>query len=241
MVNRQFASRMSDFGEDNDFEYDISSPIARPSRRRKRDSDDDEEDIKTKKRKITEQGLKFSKKECGMGENKTNHPIIDVNWNEYDEEPTPQPNYCFLCEQTQCLSEANANPNYITLKRFINENYASMDPGRLCRQAQTLYNTLLRPFDQRKRNLPWHCKTIWQHIDEHTYNPSICEEDAFRTMNVCLRTIRDGGLITSTPSEDGGPPLLEVDKDKSLMWLAFYKERKQLMKEIKARRPTTVL
>lgn len=225
------------------FEVNINSPKETRKRTKKTYEQDDEEEEEAElihKHNLNE-GLTLQQSEIECNIIKKPYKIIQVNWEQYEEEDTTDPNYCFLCEMSQSTSEANANVNYVKLKRFINENYPFMEPGILCRQAQLIYNNTLRPHDKLKRNLPWSCKMIWDHIETHTYNPVICEEDSFRVMNTCLRVIRENGLITTTTNTETGETWEDVDSGKLKMYLELYKERKTLLKTIAQRRPQTVL
>ncbi len=108
----------------------------------------------------------------------------DENWAGIVEEPTDDPDYCFLCACKQTEKELEGNPELNSFTKHLVENYALMTRMKLSMQGQFIYNKVIRPHTAHKK--PMRCKTIIDHLEKHAPTLRIQLEHQNRTTHHCL-------------------------------------------------------
>ena len=158
-----------------------------------------------------------------------NSPAWDAN-----EEPTPYPEYCFMCDSSQDRKQQEDHQAYLVMLELINDNLAKQEPLQMCMDIQKHYDEQLMPYTTKK--WPWYKRSIWKHINE---KPSIqmANEDAMNTMTKMMTTIRDGGLFL----RDTTSKRETLSSSMALMWLKINDKRTPLMKVLANQRPTKLI
>ena len=112
------------------------------------------------------------------------HDFAQEDWTNIVEEPTDDPDYCFLCACTQSDRELEGNPNLQQYIVFLIDSYSKMTRKVLAQQGQRIYNEMLRPYTAGKK--PMRCQTIIDHLEKHAPTVRIQLEHVNRTLNRCL-------------------------------------------------------
>lgn len=163
------------------------------------------------------------------------HRMQDIDFSAEEEEPTDDPDWCFLCHVSQSRYDVSENKYLQGMLRYFDENYHLVAPKTLTSQAQLFYNTNLRPYLQEPK--VWRKETIFKHFDQHAPTSRIMHEDTLRTYNNVMRVLRDDGLFL----KEQNTGRLNVDKKALDMFIRVERQRTMILNRVKEQRPHAVL
>jgi hypothetical protein len=142
--------------------------------------------------------------------------------------------YCFMCDCTQNSKEMQTNPRYVRLKSTWDKCCGSMEPVELCKLIQKDYEEVLRKrtLDQRS----WTLRSIYAHFTHHAPSHISLLEDSLRVMNSAMTLVKNERMfMRETKSKKQ-----KLDVSGASMYLTFFKQRRELIKEIVGKRPVNI-
>ena len=118
----------------------------------------------------------------------------EIDWDEVKEAKhnSEDDEYCHDCDNEQTEEQREINPAVTEYRAHYEEHVMNVEPVRLARQIQNLYNLKVRRFTPRKRYYP--CKMIHEHFNYHVQIPRVIRVNELRNMNRGMRILRQNGL-----------------------------------------------
>lgn len=147
-------------------------------------------------------------------------PFDDEPWHLIIEEPTDDPDYCYLCAVMQTEKELEGNPALSNFKSYLVENYSKMTRMKLAIQGQSIYNQALRQYTRQKK--PMRCKTIIDHLERHAPTARIMLEHQVRMFQCCCMEM--SGQLKQRDVGSKDKPKTRMDKGNMSLYIKVTKE-----------------
>jgi hypothetical protein len=152
------------------------------------------------------------------------------------------PDWCYLCYCGQHTSDVENNENHSLLLQLITEQQQLTSVNQFTSFVQRFYDTNIRAHielpasDRNYRPLIWRKRTIYAHMEKHSFNPEYMIQDCVMTFREILTTLRDGRIFMRSKLN---PEEKSIERSGLNMYCSVYKFMNLAMKQLK--RPTHVL
>lgn len=163
-------------------------------------------------------------------------PADVVDWDDVAEaEYNPDPDWCFLCRQTQRVVDVgDANPYLPDLIKHAEDNWVHVEHKELMRQLQDKYEKELRwTIEQVDQRLPWHKKTIFAHFTRHTKITRVKYEAESAACDEMIFTMMQEELFVKNKKTGRK----NVNLKKLPQWFKLLAQQEKFEKTLKTMRP----
>lgn len=131
-------------------------------------------------------------------------PVSPSGIDDAHEEPTDDPDFCFLC---LCGPQPGSGPraqHMRNLENLISLCYVNTSPNALAQHVQSYYNTAIRAKQKNPAlQKPWRRRVIWDHIQRHRPTAQTITYETIRVMSSMMHRLSESGLCLRPIAGDG--------------------------------------
>jgi hypothetical protein len=158
----------------------------------------------------------------------------EVDWEGVSEEDhgSSDEEHCPDCENDQNEDQREANPAVQMYRDHYIENCHAVEPRRLTRQVQRIFNRRVRRFtDDRK---PYLKRMIAKHFEEHEIIPEVIRGKELRNLNYALKVMRENSIYRK--DQEGR---VSLDPSQMRLYMQIMNQRNALMDKVFSSKKST--
>lgn len=146
-----------------------------------------------------------------------------------------EPNWCFMCYASSYANQYANHPEYLNLKKMVDDHYGKLDVRVLCAQIQEKYNqTVRRHVKPRPRD--WSLQSILDHIEKHAPSPYVLTMRSVRVVTKAMSELEQAGIFARGRNN---PRCRGIDEKKLKTWMSLSKWRQTLLHQVNQLAPST--